>query len=158
MTDSNTIAFNSYNEHFLLSNMFPVILEYKNGKFFGVDHLFHYLLFYRHPNIQKEIMKKSKGICANYTAKKISEANKDLIKDITAQQRINLLKKCVMLKFQQSKHCRDYLISTRGKRLIEFAFWGDTFWGCMIKDGEFIGENHTGRILMEIRDSLIERA
>ena len=103
-------------------------------------------------------MKKSKGICANYTAKKISEANKDLIKDITPQQRINLLKKCVMLKFQQSKHCTDYLISTKGKRLIEFAFWGDTFWGCVLKEGEFIGENHTGRILMEIRDSLIARA
>ena len=152
--NDNIIAFNSYNEHFILSNMMPVKLEYKGMTFFGVDHLFHYLLYYQHPDIQSKIMKKAKGICANYQAKKISEENKELLSDITDMQKINLLKKCIRLKFQQNECCRNYLLSTKEKELVEFAFWGDTFWGCVLKDGKYEGENHTGKILMEIREEL----
>ena len=151
---NDIITFNSYNEHFILSNMFPVLLEYKGMTFYGVDHLFHYLLYYQHPDIQKDIMKKAKGICGNYKAKQISEKNKELISDITPSQQRNLLKKCMQLKFQQSQHCRDYLLSTENKQLVEFAFWGDTYWGCVLRDGKYEGENQTGKILMEIRDEL----
>ncbi len=125
-------------------------------RFFGVDHLYHYLLYFQHPEIQKQIMKKAKGICANYQAKQISERNVELISNISQQQKRNLLKKCMMLKYEQSQHCRDYLLSTVNKQLIEFAFWGDTYWGCVLKDGKYEGENQTGKILMEIRDELIK--
>ncbi|MDE6089848.1 MAG: NADAR family protein [Duncaniella sp.] len=151
---NNTIAFNSYNEHFLLSNMYPVVIEYKGMKYYGVDNLYHYLLFFQHPGVQSKIMKKSKGICANYQAKKISEDNKELIKGITDSQKVNLLKKCMRLKYEQSQHCKDYLLSTENKQLIEFAYWGDTFWGCTLKNGEYVGENNCGKILMELRDEL----
>lgn len=155
MDNEKIIAFNSYNENFVLSNMFPVLLEYKGNRFYGVDHLFHYLLYYQYPDIQNEIMKKSKGVCANYTAKKISEKNKDKIGEITDKQKVNLLKKCMRLKYQQSQYCKDYLLNTENNQLIEFAFWGDTFWGCIYKDGKYQGENNCGKILMEIRDELI---
>ena len=154
-TESNIIAFNSYNEHFILSNMFPVTITYKGMTFYGVDHLFHYLLYYQHPDIQSKIMKKAKGICANYQAKKISEENKELIKDITDSQQINLLKKCMRLKYEQSEHCRNYLKDTKDKELVEYAFWNDTFWGCILKNGKYEGENHTGKILMELRKELL---
>ncbi len=152
--NNNIITFNSYNEHFILSNMMPVTIDYKGTTFYGVDHLFHYLLYYQNPDIQMEIMKKSRGICANYKAKQISEKNKELISNITPTQQRNLLKKCMMLKYQQSDQCRDYLLSTENKQLIEFAFWGDKFWGCILKDGEYVGENQTGKILMEIRNEI----
>lgn len=148
----NTIEFNSYNENFILSNMFPVMLEYRGMRFYGVDCLYHYLLFYQHPNIQNKILKKSVGICGNYQAKKIANENKDLINNITDIQRINLLKKCMRLKYEQSQYCRDFLLSTENKTLVELAFWGDTFWGCTKRNDEYIGENHCGKLLMEIRE------
>lgn len=154
MNNNDIIPFNSHNEHFILSNMYPVHITYKGITFFGVDHLFHYLLYYRHPDIQKRIMWKCKGICANYQAKKISEDNKELIKEITPSQQIRLLKKCMRLKYQQSEHCLKYLLQTEGNELIEFAYWGDTFWGCVFKDRKYHGENHTGKILMELREEL----
>lgn len=144
-------TFNSYNENFILSNMYPVKIIYNDTLFYGVDHLFHFLLFYNHPEIQSKIMKKSKGICANYKAKEISKENANLIKEITEKQQRNLLKKCMRLKFNQSEECKKFLIDTEDDELIEFAFWGDTFWGCILKDGEYQGENNTGKILMELR-------
>ena len=151
---NDSIAFNSYNEHFILSNMYPVTIEYKGMNFFGVDNLYHYLLYYQHPDIQSKILKKSKGVCANYQAKKISEENRELVKNITDSQKVNLLKKCMRLKYEQSQHCREYLLNTGDKPLIEFAYWGDAFCGCVLKNGEYIGDNHTGLILQQIRDEL----
>lgn len=147
------VAFNSYNENFILSNMYPCRIEYNNEFFCGVDNLYYYLLYYKHPDIQKKI-KKCNGVCGNYQSKKIGDSNGDLIKEITDKQKINLIKKVIRLKYEQNKHCREYLLNTKDKILIEFAYWGDTFWGCTLKDNHYMGENHTGKILMEIRETL----
>lgn len=147
------IAFNSYNEYFMLSNMFPCKIMYKDKLFYGVDHLYYYLLYYRHPTIQKQIAKCS-GVCANFKAKKIGDDNAELIKDITDSQKVNLIKNCIRLKYQQNRHCSDYLLGTDDAVLVEHAYWGDTFWGCMLKKGKYEGENNTGKILMQIRDEL----
>jgi len=45
---------------------------------------------------------------------------------------------------------RKKLLETRGSELVEGNDWGDHFWGvCRGK-----GENHLGKLLMKIRDSL----
>lgn len=152
----NSVAFNSYNEHYVLSNMYPCDLIYKGCIFYGVDHLYHFLLFYRNPDIQEKIMKKCKGINANFQAKKIAEENKELIADIKPKQRYNLLKKCIRLKAEQCRIFKEKLKSTCGMRLVEFAWWGDTEFGCTLQDGKYIGENVTGRLMEEIRDELIK--
>lgn len=48
------------------------------------------------------------------------------------------------------------LVNTYPKRLIEGNTWNDTFWG-MIKgaNGEWIGHNYLGRLLMHVRGLLI---
>lgn len=147
------IDFNSYNENFILSNMYPCSIEYKGDLFCGVDHLYYYLLYFQHPDIQRKI-KKCNGVCGNFNAKKIGDSNSELIKDIKDHQKVNLIKKVIRLKYQQNQHCKNYLLNTGNKELVEFAYWGDTFWGCVLKDDNFIGENNTGKILMEIRDEL----
>ena len=43
---------------------------------------------------------------------------------------------------------RAALAATRGRDLVEGNTWGDTFWG--VCNG--VGENHLGRLLMQIRD------
>ena len=49
-------------------------------------------------------------------------------------------------KFRDESFCH-LLLCTGERELIEGNKWGDTFWG--VCDGE--GENHLGRLLMEIR-------
>lgn len=155
--NDKVLEFNSYNENFVLSNMCPCKIMHNDKLFYGVDHLYYYLLYYQHPAIQKQIAKCS-GVCANFKAKRIGDDNAELIRDITDTQKINLIKKCIRLKYQQNKHCLEYLLSTDDAVLVELAFWGDTFWGCVPKNGKYEGENHTGKILMEIRDELRENA
>ena len=147
----NSIAFNSYNENFVLSNMYPCTLDYKDMTFFGVDHLFFYILFYKYPDIQSKILK-FKGVNANFDAKKIAKQNNGLIEHIKPQQRYNLLEKIIRLKYEQCNLFRDEMIRSKGKFLIEFAWWGDTEYGCVLKNGKYEGENVTGKILMKIRD------
>lgn len=44
----------------------------------------------------------------------------------------------------------DALVATGDRELIEGNSWGDTFWG--VCDG--VGENHLGRLLMEVRSQI----
>ena len=150
----NTVALNSHNEPFVLSNMYPCTLDYKDKLFCGVDHLFHYLLFYEYPDIQSQIAK-CDGVCGNFKAKDISKKHKDKLTS-TPRQRHNLLRKCIELKHSQCPQFKDYLDATKGKYLVEFAYWGDKEYGCTFnKDrGVYEGENVCGEILMAIRDNL----
>lgn len=56
-------------------------------------------------------------------------------------------------KFERNFVIRDKLIELEGVELIEGNNYGDTYWG--VSDG--IGENHLGKILMRVRDELIEQ-
>lgn len=48
------------------------------------------------------------------------------------------------------KNLREKLLATGDSMLIEGNTWGDTFWG-MCGDS---GENHLGRLLMQVRDEI----
>lgn len=45
---------------------------------------------------------------------------------------------------------RDKLLATEDAPLVEGNHWGDTFWG--VCGG--VGENHLGRLLMQVRDEI----
>lgn len=63
-------------------------------------------------------------------------------------------KVAVMLTLLRAKFTRPdlarHLLATGDATLIEGNWWGDRFWG--VCDGE--GENHLGRLLMQVRDEL----
>lgn len=54
-------------------------------------------------------------------------------------------------KFKQHPELAAMLIATGDAELVEGNTWGDTFWGRDLATGH--GENHLGRLLMELRDS-----
>lgn len=56
----------------------------------------------------------------------------------------------VLSKFQDWIYLRDLLLSTGNAELIEGNIWGDTFWGVC----KGVGENHLGKILMQVRSAL----
>lgn len=79
-------------------------------------------------------------------------ARKIKLKESWPLRRIGIMKEIVLEFFKQHKDLRNVLMSTDSAELIEGNDWGDTFWG--VCNGE--GENHLGKILMEVRDMLRE--
>lgn len=68
-------------------------------------------------------------------------------------RKYNVMKEILIDKFTRNAYLCDLLLSTKGKYLEEKNYWGDTYWGVDVKLG---GQNNLGKILMEIRDSLIK--
>ena len=66
--------------------------------------------------------------------------------------RLDIMKQVVLDKFTRNKNLGTKLVATGDAELIEGNYWHDTFWGVDDKTG--IGENHLGKILMEVRNLL----
>jgi len=62
--------------------------------------------------------------------------------------KFSIMKTIVRNKFANHSELKEKLIATKGIFLEEGNTWGDKIWGTV----EGKGENHLGRILMEIRD------
>lgn len=63
---------------------------------------------------------------------------------------LGIMKDLNRKKFVQEPY-KTLLLNTDGLFIEETNTWGDTFWGVCMGNGE----NHLGRILMEIRDELL---
>ena len=64
------------------------------------------------------------------------------------QVKIEVMRVLLQQKFR-SDYLHDKLQATRGHELVEGNTWGDTFWGVC----RGVGENHLGKLLMQIRDN-----
>lgn len=47
------------------------------------------------------------------------------------------------------------LANTGHQRILEGNTWGDKYWGCVYESGRWVGENHLGKILMNIRSEYL---
>lgn len=63
--------------------------------------------------------------------------------------KVSIMKAVVTAKFLQNPALLANLIATENAYLVEYAPWGDTFWGV---NKEYRGKNMLGKILMEVRD------
>ncbi len=63
--------------------------------------------------------------------------------------KLDIMKDLVFQKFNNSQQLKKMLIETGNAILEEGNTWNDTFWG--ICDGK--GQNHLGKILMDIREN-----
>ena len=64
--------------------------------------------------------------------------------------KVDVMRKIVSAKFDQNPDLKQKLLDTKDEELIEGNYWGDTFWGV-----DKYGENHLGKILMEIRGQYV---
>lgn len=72
--------------------------------------------------------------------------------------KLDVMYNVVYQKFKQNDDIRCKLLNTGDEELIEGNTWRDTYWGMYKnKDGNFVGENHLGKILMKVRDDLNEK-
>lgn len=84
------------------------------------------------------------------TAKRVGK--KVLLRKDWMQVKVGLMKDIVTAKFQQNPELLRQLLDTGSMELQEGNTWRDTFWGVDLRSGK--GENHLGRILMEVRAEL----
>jgi ribA/ribD-fused uncharacterized protein len=68
-------------------------------------------------------------------------------------QRLQAMRQVLRLKFEQHPELAGKLLGTKDATIIEYAPWGDDFWG-IGRDGR--GQNWLGRLLMEERARLHE--
>lgn len=61
--------------------------------------------------------------------------------------KLKIMREVLISKFAKNTYLMEKLLATGDKYLEETNWWGDRFWG--VAHGE--GENHLGRILMQIR-------
>lgn len=66
--------------------------------------------------------------------------------------KVQIMRDIVFAKFNQNPDLRDRLLATDNAQLEEGNMWKDTFWG-VCPPYSAIGENHLGKILMELRRS-----
>jgi ribA/ribD-fused uncharacterized protein len=69
--------------------------------------------------------------------------------------KVSVMMDGLRLKFVSGTDLSERLIATDDKYLVEYAPWGDTFWGV---DKNYKGENYLGRLLMGRKDELITYA
>ena len=70
--------------------------------------------------------------------------------------KLSIMKEIVMSKFLENEELTNKLLQTGDKKLIEGNYWHDNYWGdCNCDKCKNIkGENHLGKILMEVRKEL----
>ena len=56
----------------------------------------------------------------------------------------------IYAKFTFNPHLKEKLLATGDRELVEGNWHGDKYWGVCLRTGE--GNNHLGRMLMELRD------
>jgi N-glycosidase YbiA len=127
-----------------LSNFYLAEVKYGNYRYSSVEHAYQ---------AAKAVNAKDMVAIANAAtpgqAKKLGRTverlpNFDAIK-------LAVMEDCLRYKFQ-SPYLRYLLVSTAPHELVEGNWWGDTFWGVC----RGVGENHLGKLLMKIRDEMVE--
>lgn len=130
--------------YFFLSNFYSCPVEIDGIRFLNAEAAFQAM----------KCEKKSERYDFRYipalTAKRLGRnvklrPNWDLLK-------VHYMKKIVLDKFSRNPELKEKLLATGNAELIEGNFWNDTFWGVDLKTG--VGENHLGKILMEVRKEL----
>jgi len=134
-------------EYRWLSNFYPCALRFRGKRFESVEYAYM---------SAKSDDKAWKQRCIDAVEKprkikKLSQhlelvPNWDTIK-------LEVMQECLELKFAQEPF-RTWLLETGGAHIQEGNGWGDTFWGVDVETNQ--GENHLGRLIMEIREELKE--
>lgn len=156
---NNIIKITKVKEEFgWMSCMSPHPVEFKGIKFRTAEAMFQYMRFEGHPEVQKEIFEQRSPMGAKMKARKNRELLKRGEKWDEHSSDLSLMKQCLLLKLDQHPDLKDELIKTGNAKIVEDCTTHDResarYWGMVKKDGKWIGENHLGKIWMDIRTDL----
>ena len=132
-------------EYSFLSNFHYHSITYENIIYATNEHFFQAMkrcdIEYR----KAVAMAKTPGIAKRMGGNAVLRPNWNII-------RVEVMSLASILKYEDP-HLRKLLLATYPKVLEEGNYWHDTYWGIGLKTG--IGENMLGKILMALREYLI---
>ena len=106
---------------------------------------------------QKTLSEQERIAFTEYHAGKAKRMGRKInVRPDWAEVKISVMRDIVFAKFSQNPKLAARLLATGDSNLIEVNTWHDTFWGVDSETGE--GQNHLGKILMEVRAELNNRA
>lgn len=132
-------------EYRWLSNFAPVEIELDDVFYSSVEHAY---MSAKCPD------KDWKDFCSNpdvTTAEVKKRSRWVLLTNDWETKKFKVMRKCLEQKFSQEPY-KTKLLNTGDVHIQEGNTWGDKIWGIDLKTGK--GENHLGRIIMEIRNKL----
>ena len=97
------------------------------------------------------------GIAAKNFAHELIDAGELLNPRWNPKFKVEVMQDAVLRKFIANPELLDKLLATGQETIVEGNTWGDRFWG-VDPIGSENGENHLGRILMDVRLKLGRRA
>ncbi|MFV0625837.1 MAG: NADAR family protein [Alphaproteobacteria bacterium] len=100
-------------------------------------------------SLQKQMVKMSP-----YETKSYWDERRDEVRPDWQDIKYQIMKNLVEQKFYGSSELSHLLLQTGNCLLEEGNDWGDTYWGIDMESGA--GENHLGKILMQIRAKLLK--
>lgn len=127
--------------HFL-SNFHPSLVEVERIEYPTVEHAYQAM--------KTEDRTERQGIAAMASPGSAKRAGRKVkLREDWEKVKVGIMTDLVALKFEDPE-LREKLLSTGNAYLEETNTWRDRFWG--VCNGQ--GQNHLGRILMEVRDAI----
>lgn len=148
---TNCITFNSSKRNtYVLSNFYPCKLVYNGVNFHSSEQLYFYLCTTTKPDIQRLVMEQPNAISVKKLHLTADDRNHDWV-----QKRNQIMHTVLMVKYEQCKEYREFLMSTGEKDLLEYAYWWDLYWGASTTKNSnyYVGINALGRLHMEVRNN-----
>jgi ribA/ribD-fused uncharacterized protein len=149
MDKSNDPVFFYEHEFYVFSNFSSFMLEWKGKLWPTSEHAYHSEKF------EDESMKEEiRNARSAHAALKYAEANKDKRKENWDEIKLQVMKEILHAKVEQHPYVLKKLLESGDRELIEDS-WRDSYWGWgPDKDGE----NHLGKLWMEVRKEVVEKA
>lgn len=136
-----------WSAYFFLSNFYITRVIFEDVDYPSVENA------YQAAKTLDEELRKKFTDCTPGEAKKLG--NRIKIRPDWEQVKFDIMFELLKQKFSHPR-LRKMLLDTGDAKLIEGNTWGDTIWGCIDVGGEWVGENHLGKMQMKIRSELYE--
>lgn len=144
----------------LFSNFQPFTFTDNDGvTFHSTEQRFQWLRLRSKPEFQRKILTYSgEGNgwdCKAYVTRKQVKP----FVDMDVANRIEDMRDTLKYKVLYCPNFKDELIATGNQTIIEYAPWGDDFWGAVGSKGNsqtLVGANVMGKLLMELREELTQ--
>lgn len=130
-------------EYRFLSNFYPAEVELDGKEYPSVEHAF------QAAKTLNPLSRARIHVCE--TAGGAKRLGKTVpLREDWEEVKIDVMTNLVTQKFSRHPELKEKLLATGDRELVEGNWWGDTFWGVC----RGTGENHLGKILMQVRDWL----
>ena len=133
------------NEFYVFSNYSSFAIEWKGKLYPTSEHVYHSEKF-----DDEGLKEQVRNTRSAHDSQKFAQANVDKCRKDWNDVRLGIMKEILRAKVAQHPYIKKKLLQSGNKELIEDS-WRDSFWGWgENKDGE----NHLGKLWMEIRAEL----